>query len=71
MQCQFFLCLSGQFEREKPVFWKASFLQNKDLITHSNLCVQDFVTGKNFSFNQSLEQKSFAFFLGKVILEKQ
>ena len=31
---------------------------------------QDFATGKNFSFNHC-HTKSFAFFLGKVILQKQ
>ena len=31
------------------------------------LCVQDFVTGKNFSFNQCSKEERFAFFLGKVI----
>ena len=29
--------------------------------------VQDFATGKNFSFNQCSKHESFAFFLGKVI----
>ena len=32
------------------------------------LRVQDFATGKNFSFNQCSKQESFAFFLGKIIL---
>ena len=32
------------------------------------LCVQDFATGKNFFFNPCSKQKSFAFFLGKVVL---
>ena len=45
------------------MFWKAFFfLQNA-----YKLRVQDFATGKNFSFNQYSEQESFAlFFSGKL-----
>ena len=39
------------------MFWKAFFLQNT-----YKLRVQDFATGKNFSFNQYSEQESFALF---------
>ena len=53
------------FKREKPVFWKASFWKTRTDYTHK-LRVQDFATGKNFSFNQCSKQESFAFFLGKV-----
>ena len=45
-----FFRLSWHLEREKSVFWKASFLQiNK--IWRARLRVQDFATGENFSFN--------------------
>ena len=42
-----FFRLSWHFKREKSLFWIASFLQNKNWLR-----VQDFATGKNFSFNQ-------------------
>jgi len=45
--CVNFFRLSWHFKREKSVFWKAAFLQNKN-----SLHVQDFATCKNFSFNQ-------------------
>ena len=46
-----FFCLSWHFKWEKSVFWIASFCK-QELITYARLCVQNFVTGKNFSFNQ-------------------
>ena len=52
-----FFRLSWHFKLEKPVFWKAFFLQNKDWFR-----VQDLATGKNFSFNQCFKQGSFDFF---------
>ena len=54
-------CLSWHFKQEKSIFWKASYLQNK-----SWLCVQDFATVKNFSFNQC-HNKELHFFSGKLI----
>ena len=65
MLCQFFFCLSWDLKREKPVLWKAFFLQNKADYAYK-LRVQDFVTGKNFSFNQYFKQESFAFFWEKL-----
>ena len=50
---QFFFRLSSHFKREKPVFWTDYTYK---------LRVQDFATGKNFSFNQCSKQESFAFF---------
>ena len=63
-----FFRLSWLFKREKPVFRKAFFCKTKTDYAFK-LRVQDFATGQNFSFNQYPKQKSFAFFLGKVILK--
>ena len=49
--CQFCFRLSWHFKREKSVFWKHLFAK-QELITRAKLRVQDFATGKNFSFNQ-------------------
>ena len=65
--CVNFFRSSWHFKQEKPVFWKASFCKTKTDYAYK-LRVQDFATGKNFSFNQCSKQESFAFFLGKVIL---
>ena len=46
--------------RQKSVFWKASFAK-QELITCARLRVEDFATGKNFSFNQC-HNKDFFFF---------
>ena len=61
-----FLCLSWHFKREKSVFWKVSFCKTRTDYACKTLWTR-IATGKNFSFNQS-HTKSFAFFLGKVIL---
>ena len=66
MLCQFFL-LKLTFKREKSVFWKAAFLQNKNWLR-----VQDYVYKtsrqcKNFSFNQCHNKEFFCFFSGKLI----
>ena len=61
-----FFRLSWHFKRENSVFWKY-LLAKQELITRARLRGQDFATGKNFSFNQC-HTRSFAFFLGKVIL---
>ena len=63
--CVNFFRLSWHFKREKPVFWKASFLQTKIGYAYK-LRVQDFATGNDFSFNQCSKQESFAFFSGRV-----
>ena len=47
--------------KEKSIFWKASYLQNK-----SWLCLQDFTTVKNFSSNQC-HNKELHFFSRKLI----
>ena len=49
---KFFFCLSWHFKRENSLFWKASFFAEQELITGARLCAQDFMMGKNFSFNQ-------------------
>ena len=58
-----FFRLSWHYKREKSLFRKASFLQNKNWLR-----VQDFMykTGKNFSFKQCLI-KCLEFFSGKLI----
>ena len=61
--CVNFFRLSCHFEREKPVFWKASFWKTKTDYAHK-LRVQDFANGKNFSFNQC--SKQCFFFWGKL-----
>ena len=66
--CQFCFRLSWHFKREKSVFWKHLFAK-QELITRAKLRVQDFATGKNFSFNQCHNKAfcvlRFAFFSGK------
>ena len=52
---------------EKSPYFEKHFFAKQELITCARLRGQDFATGKNFSFNQC-HTKSFAFFLGKVIL---
>ena len=51
--CQiFFFALTDILGEKNPYFGK-HLLQNKDWFnTRARLCVQDFATGKNFSFNQ-------------------
>ena len=63
--CVNFFRLSWHFKLEKPVFWKASFLQNKNWLRE-----QDFVFKTSRLVRISLlisAKKSFAFFLGKLI----
>ena len=60
-ECSMFGVLSTAY------FGKHLFCKTKTDYAYK-LRVQDFVTGKNFSFNQCSKQGSFAFLLGKVIL---
>ena len=63
--CQFFFRLSWQFKREKSVFWIASFCKTRtDYACKTS--VQDFATGKNFSFNQCHNKEFCFFFSGKL-----
>ena len=55
---------------EKNPYFAKPLFANQELITRARLRGQDFATAKIFSFNQC-HTKSFAFFLGKVILQKQ
>ena len=55
--CQFFFRLSWHFKREKPVFWRHLFCKTKTDYAYKKLRVQDFATGKNFSFNQCAKQR--------------
>ena len=57
-----FFCLSWHFKRQKSVFWNWKHLFAKqELITRARLRVQDFATGKNFSFNH-FHNKEFCVF---------
>ena len=64
---QFFFAWADILSEKNPYFGKHLFCKTK---TDYKLHVQDFATGKNFSFNQCSKQESFAFFLGKVIFYK-
>ena len=66
--CVNFFRLSWHLKREKPVFWRASFLQTKIGYAYK-LRVQDFATGNDFSFNQCSKQESFAFFSGSYFIK--
>ena len=52
--------LSWQFKRKNSYFWKASLFQKKNWL-RGKLRVQDFATGKNFSFNHCPKQRVFLF----------
>ena len=67
MLCQFFFTSADILSDKNPYFGKHLFCKTKTDYAYK-LRVQDFATGKNFSFNQCSKQESFAFFLGKVIL---
>ena len=70
MQCQFF-CARADILSEKNSYFGKHLLCKTRTDYAYKLCVQDFATGMNFSFNQCSEQESFAFLLLKVILQKQ
>ena len=57
---QFFFAYADILSEKNPYFAKYLFAK-QELITRARLRGQDFVTGKNFSFNQC-HTKSFAFF---------
>ena len=64
---QFFFAWADILSEKNPYFGKRLFCKTKTDYT-CKLRVQDFATGKNFSFIQCSKQQSFSFFLGKVIL---
>ena len=49
--CQFFFALADILSEKNPYFGKHLFAK-QELITRARRRVQDFATGKNFSFNQ-------------------
>ena len=55
-----FFALADILSEKNPYFGK-HLLAKQELITRARLRVEDFVTGKNFSFNQD-PNKEFAFF---------
>ena len=62
----FFVAEADILSEKSPYFGKHLFAK-QELITSARLRGQDSATGKNFSFNHYYT-KSFASFLGKVIL---
>ena len=62
----FFSLELTSLSEKNPYFGKHLFWKTRNDYTYKHR-VQDFATGKNFSFNQCSKQESFAFFLGKVI----
>ena len=67
IQCQFFCARADILSEKNSYFGKHLLFKTRTDYT-SELRVQDFTTGMNFSFNQCSEQESFAFLLLKVIL---
>ena len=65
MLCQFFFVWGDILSEKNPYFGKHLFCKTKTDYAYK-LRVQDFATGKNFSFNQCSKQERFAFFLGKL-----
>ena len=61
MLCQFFFAWADILSEKNPYFGKHLFCKTKTDYVYK-LRVQDFATGKNFSFNQRSRQESFAFF---------
>ena len=61
MLCQFFFSWTDILSEKNPYFGKHLFCKTKTDYAYK-LRVQDFATGKNFSFNQCSKQESFAFF---------
>ena len=65
--CQLFFSWAHDiFSEKNPYFGKHLFCKTKADYAYK-LRVQDFATGKNFSFNQCSKQESFLFFSGKLI----
>ena len=60
--CQFFLHLSWHFKSEKNLYFEQHLFAKQELIMRARLCVQDFATGKNFSFNQHHNKQFCVFF---------
>ena len=71
MRCQFLFSLELTFSARKTRILQSIFSAKQGGLNNAyKLRVQDFATGKNFSFNQCSEQESFAFFLLKVFFIK-
>ena len=63
MLCQFAFPWAGILSKKNLYFGKHLFCKTKTDYVYK-LRVQDLATFKNFSFNQSSKQESFALFLG-------
>ena len=62
MLCQCFFAWPDILSEKNPHFGKRFFFCKTKTDYACKLRIQDFVTGKNFSFNQCSKQESFAFF---------
>ena len=65
MLCQLFFAWADILSEKNPYFGKHLFCKTKTDYAYK-LRVQDFATGKNFSFYQCSKQERFAFFSGKL-----
>ena len=70
MLCQFFFAWADILSEKNPYFGKHLFCKTKTDYAYK-LRVQDFATGKNFSFNHCSKQESFAFFSGKLFYKSK
>ena len=57
-----FFHLSWPFTSEKNLYFEQHLFAKQELIMRARLCVQDFATGKNFSFNQHHNKQFCVFF---------
>ena len=67
MLCQLFFRLSWHFQQEKPVFWKASFLQNKGwLLTRTSFVCKTLRLVRISLLTNALNKSVLLFFSGKL-----
>ena len=66
MLCQIFLALADILSEENPYFGKRLLGKTRTDYARASLRVEDFATGKNFSFNLLYYNKEICFFIGKV-----
>ena len=60
--CVNFFFAKADILREKNTYFGKHLFAKQELITHARLRVQDFGTGKNFSFNQYHNKEFLSFF---------
>ena len=66
----FFFAWADILSEKNPYFGKHLFCKTKTDYAYK-VSVQDFATGKNFSFNHCSKQESFAFFSGKLFYKSK